>query len=190
MFSKNFACVKRTTNMRYERDLPGICDICHFGTPPVKGLKQVHQKRVNSRQNSQNWSKWVLSRPKFLVLFAEKYISSKKVHHRQFCVVSNISYATWSQTPSAASIESNLSNSFSWLWIYKTTYHITRLGFLDRKYSTSSSSGCCCCRRKYGILTKHLRGHLRHHVVDVLLHQEAGPLNQGDQKLSAIDISA
>ena len=68
--------------------------------------------------------------------------------------------------------------------------YITRLGFSDRKYSTSSSSGCCCCRRKYGILTKHLRGHLRHHVVDVLLHQEAGPLNQGDQKLSVIDISA
>ena len=67
--------------------------------------------------------------------------------------------------------------------------YITQLGFLYRKCSTSSSSGCCCYRRKYGILKKHLRGHLRHHVVDVLLHQEAGPLNQGDQKLSVIDIS-
>ena len=49
---------------------------------------------------------------------------------------------------------------------YVLMTYITRLGFSDRKYSTSSSSGCWCCLRKYGILTKHLRGHLRHHVVE------------------------
>ena len=102
---------------------------------------------------------------------------------------------TWSQTPSAASIESNFSNNFSCfvlLFTYTTPSYMSLdpyLYLLLVKIHPFTFSHhvlpTLLSQHNQFQMYHHLLGHVSHHVVDGFLHEEARPLHQGNQKLPA-----